>query len=267
MSWGPQGRAAAIAVSFDNLGEASDLERGQWPVNAPLGHHFSVTRALPWVLETLAEAAIRATFFVEGLNAELYPEALRAVDAAGHEIAYHGWSHEVWADLDPARERELLARGVGALGGLGLAPVGFRPPGGELIPSSPRSLTTAGFTYCSPAGVRVEVADGLVRLPFEWALIDAFHYLPHFAPRRRAALGSTTPLAPSALRSTLGHAIDAAVRRGGFLTLLFHPFLLDTDERRAVLRAVLDDLRARIDERAVWCAPLRDVAAAVASPV
>ena len=65
-----------VSVTFDNLGEASDLERGWWPEDEPLGRHFSVTRTLPRVLEALDEAGLRATFFVEGLNTELYPETL-----------------------------------------------------------------------------------------------------------------------------------------------------------------------------------------------
>ena len=38
-----------ICVTFDNLGEVSELERGQSPASRPLGRHFSVTRALPLV--------------------------------------------------------------------------------------------------------------------------------------------------------------------------------------------------------------------------
>ena len=38
---------ATVAVTFDNLGEASDLERGWWPEDEPLGSHHSVTKVLP----------------------------------------------------------------------------------------------------------------------------------------------------------------------------------------------------------------------------
>jgi len=99
-----------VSVTFDNLGEASDLERGWWPEDEPLGHHHSVTRALPRLLEALDEAGLRATFFVEGLNTELYPDTLRELDAAGHEVACHGWQHERWSTLEPAVERERLQR-------------------------------------------------------------------------------------------------------------------------------------------------------------
>lgn len=82
--WGPDARRAGVSVTFDNLGEAADLERGLWPEDEPLGRHFSVKRTLPRILDTLEELELRATFFVEGINAELYPEALLEISNSGH---------------------------------------------------------------------------------------------------------------------------------------------------------------------------------------
>jgi peptidoglycan/xylan/chitin deacetylase (PgdA/CDA1 family) len=208
-------------LSFDNLGEVTALARGEWPADAPVGEHWSVTRALPRLLALLDELSLKATFFVEGLNAELYPDALRELDAAGHEVAFHGWRHEPWGGLDPARERELFERGVKRFGELGLRPVGFRPPGGELTGATIPLLRELGFTYCSPAGGTVSERDGIAILPFRWEHVDAWYYLPKFAG----------PPSASAFRA----ALDADPQA----LLVFHPFLLDTDERFAVLREVL----------------------------
>jgi hypothetical protein len=41
----------AILLSFDNLGEASELERGTWPATCGVGHHRSVIEALPWLAD------------------------------------------------------------------------------------------------------------------------------------------------------------------------------------------------------------------------
>jgi len=103
--------------------------------------------------------------------------------------------------------------------------------------------------------------QGLAVLPFRWTLIDAFHYLPHFAARRRAATGNPQALPPAALRATLSEALRDAVRRGKFLALLFHPFLADADERLEVIRALLGEVRALVDQGVVWCATMRDIAA------
>jgi peptidoglycan/xylan/chitin deacetylase (PgdA/CDA1 family) len=215
-------------LTFDNLGEAADLERGRWPADAPLGRHASVTRTLPRILQLLEESGVRATFFVEGLNAELYPDALREIDAGGHEIAYHGWQHERWAALDPAAERESLERGVRAMDALGLRLVGFRPPGGSLTAATPGLLRELGFTYVSPEADAAEPLGGLDVLPFRWPLVDALYYLPHFADLREQHLGTREEQPPERLRSAIAAAGDDV--------LVFHPFLLGDDERFAVVR-------------------------------
>lgn len=251
---------AVVSVTFDNLGEVTALARGEWPKGEPLGEHFSVTRVLPRILDLLEETGLRATFFVEGLNAELYPEALRGLADAGHEVAYHGWCHETWSGLDADDERDLLERGARAFADLGLRPAGFRPPGGELTPGSTHALRDLGFTYCSPAGEAVETRDGIIVLPFRWPLIDAFHYLPHFGSLRQRFLASHDVLPPARLETDLEAALEAATRDAGYLALLFHPFLAEPDDRFAVLRATLRRVRELADAGAAWCAPCRDVA-------
>jgi peptidoglycan/xylan/chitin deacetylase (PgdA/CDA1 family) len=235
---------ATVTISFDNLGEAADLGRGQWPEGEPVGRHHSVTRALPRVRALLDELDVRATFFVEGLNAELYPQTLTALAADGHEVAYHGWCHEPWAELDPGREHELLERGRQALAALGIELRGFRPPGGRLTAASPALLRELGFAHCSPAGTGTGVRGGVAVLPFRWELVDAFHVLPRFATVRAAQ-------APG-----LGAELAAALADGGHVGPVFHPFLLEDEARLSVLREFL--LAAR--RAGAWCGPHRDVA-------
>jgi peptidoglycan/xylan/chitin deacetylase (PgdA/CDA1 family) len=256
---------AAVSVTFDNLGEVTALARGEWPGDEPLGGHFSVTRALPRIMDLLEETGLRATFFVEGLNAELYPDALRGLADAGHEVAYHGWCHETWSALEADDERHLLERGVRALTDLGLRPAGFRPPGGRLTDASTNALRELGFTYCSPAGEGIDTRDGIVVLPFRWPVVDALHYLPHFGGLRRRLLDSDDVLPPARLGAEVDAALEAVSRDGDYLALLFHPFLAEPDERFAVIRGALARVRQLADAGAVWCAPCRDVAASLRS--
>ena len=246
------GRRAALTLSFDNLGEATALQRGEWPDGEPLGRHFSVTRALPRILAALDEVGLRSTFFVEGVNTELYPDTLMELDARGHEVAYHGWCHEDWAGLDRDREAALLARGVRALSALGLRPIGLRPPGGRLSAASLDLLREHRFRYCSPAGSGLGVDRGVAVLPFEWRHVDAYHYLPRFAPLRERDR-------PAGFEQTLGRALERAVHVGSHLSVVFHPFLVDGKERFEVLRRHLQAVRALVDGGRLWCAPYRDV--------
>jgi peptidoglycan/xylan/chitin deacetylase (PgdA/CDA1 family) len=257
---GPDAWRAAVSVTFDNLGEAADLERGLWPESKPLGRHFSATRILPRILGLLDELGLQATFFVEGLNAELYPEALIEIADSGHELGYHGWRHEYWPNLSPSQETRLLERGVDRMDELGVRPHGFRPPGGRLTPSSPGLLDEFGFTHCSPAGLGIGFLGNLVVLPFEWRLIDAYYYLTRFGDLRKRATGSSEPTSPARFRETLSSALQSVVRDGGHLTLLFHPFLEEQEDRFEIMRGALEELRALAQDGLVWCAPYRDVA-------
>jgi peptidoglycan/xylan/chitin deacetylase (PgdA/CDA1 family) len=257
-TWRSITRRAAVSVTFDNLGEAADLERGLWPESEPLGRHFSVRRMLPRILGLLDKLELRATFYVEGLNAELYPEALLEIAGAGHEIGYHGWRHEYWPNLSPSQKARLLERGVNKMDELGVRPRGFRPPGGRLTPSSPKLLDDLGFTHCSPAGHGIGFLGNLVALPFEWRLVDAYYYMPRFGNLRRSATGSSEPMSPVRFRETLSSALQGVVRDGGHLTLLFHPFLEDQEDRFEVMHGVLEELRNLAEAGLVWCAPHRD---------
>jgi peptidoglycan/xylan/chitin deacetylase (PgdA/CDA1 family) len=261
--WGPDRRRAAVTVSFDNLGEVTELQRGDWPADEPIGRHFSVTRALPRILALLHELGLRATFFVEGLNTELYPGMLVEVGAAGHEVSYHGWCHEQWAELSPTREVQLLQRGVHAMGALGLRPRGFRPPGGRLTGGSATTLGDLGFAYCSPAGRGVGVEHGVAILPFQWAMLDAYHYLPRFGPLRERDHGAADVLPPSRFGATLEAGLRAAIEHGRHLSMVFHPFLAEPAERFEVVSEALAAVRRLVDDRVVWCVPYRDLAVSV----
>jgi peptidoglycan/xylan/chitin deacetylase (PgdA/CDA1 family) len=215
-----------VSVTFDNLGEAAQLELGMWPADVPTGEHFTVVEVLPRLLDLLATHRLRATFFVEGLNAEMYPRALHTIAAAGHELALHAYRHEQWAGLDAAAEAAVLQRAVEAMRHIDVHPLGFRPPGGVLTDRTLQLLGEHGCTYASPAGERAGPRDGLAVLPFRWQMVDAYYDLPQFSGLREHHGDGPEPLTPARMRAAMVAALDAHARQqdGEHLTLLFHPF-------------------------------------------
>ena len=214
-----------VSVTFDNLGEAAQLELGMWPADVPEGQHFTVVEVLPRLLDLLAARRVQATFFVEGLNAEMYPQALRTIVDAGHEVAVHAWRHEEWAALDVGTEVALLGRGTDAMRAIGIEPSGFRPPGGGLTERTLALLGEHGYSYISPAGEREGLLEGLAVLPFRWPLVDAYYYLPQFAGLRERYGDGADPQTPEAMRERMIAALkNHSQRQVGHLALLFHPF-------------------------------------------
>lgn len=223
----PGGARGALSLTLDNLGEAAELELGAIGPEAPLGDHFTATRVLPALLEALGERDLTATFFIEGLNAEIYPDLLREIASSGHELAYHAWRHEQWAELDAEAQAENLAHGVEAFGALGIDLHGLRPPGGGLGTAGVDVLRDAGLRYCSPAGAGAGVDGGIALLPFQWRRLDASCVLPPLATVREAMTGSPDPIEPAAFVAFLEAEIEQLSNEGGYATIVLHPFMLD----------------------------------------
>ena len=218
--FGPEPPPSSLVLTFDNLGEASALERGEQ--TAPTRRDPSVTQALPWLLDELDRHGLTATFFVEAINCELYPDAVREIAERSHEVGHHGWSHETWRELSPENERGALRLGFEAFETLGLRPRGFRPPGGELTAASPALLREHGLEWCSPVGQSPEIRDGLAYVPFDWELVDAYHLMESFGSLRASRGDPPSPRSPAELADFLVHRVAA----GGHQTLILHPFLM-----------------------------------------
>jgi peptidoglycan/xylan/chitin deacetylase (PgdA/CDA1 family) len=254
---------ATLCLSFDNLGEAAELELGAIAADAPLGAHFTATRVVPSILEALAARGLAATFFVEGLNAEVYPDLLREI-ASRHEVAYHAWRHEQWGDLTTAEQAGNLARGLAAFEMAGIEISGMRPPGGGLGACGLGVLRDAGLAYCSPAGAGAGAdRDDLALLPFQWRHVDASCVLPPLAAVREQMVGSAGPLEPDRFLTFLETEIDGLVQRGGFAAIVLHPFMLDAWFGSERLDTLLDRVAASSANGELRVAACRDVAAEV----
>jgi peptidoglycan/xylan/chitin deacetylase (PgdA/CDA1 family) len=104
------------------------------------------------VLAALADAGVRATFFVLGERVRSHPDLLERILAAGHDVQAHGYGHPRHADVD---ERDIAADIDAALAELArhaVAPSLWRAPFGHLAPFSAalaeeRGLRLAGWTH------------------------------------------------------------------------------------------------------------------------
>jgi len=86
----------------------------------------------PQVLDVLAAAEMRATFFAIGRQAQRYPELIRRVSAAGHEIANHTFEHRHPWTMSARVARSQVRDGAVALGDiLGHSPRLYRSPHGR----------------------------------------------------------------------------------------------------------------------------------------
>lgn len=87
-----------------------------------------------WI-HLLNENGATSTCFILGEFAQRYPNAVRRLAQAGHEIASHGATHDLIYRMNRDQFREFLKRGLGTVGDLtGRVPYGFRAPSWSVDP-------------------------------------------------------------------------------------------------------------------------------------
>lgn len=242
----------------------SMLSRGEYGVNV----------GLPRVLDLLKRKNITATFFIPGHTVCAFPEAMKTIVDAGHEIGHHGVFHENPASFDIDGEREILERGIRISEKvLGVRPVAYRSPAWDLSPNSVGLLQEAGFlfdTSCmaddfNPYYLRVgdkwspttmmefgEVSD-LVEMPITW-LLDDFIVFEHI-------WGSQEGLRrPRDIEELWREEFDYgyANHDGGSMTLTMHPQVIGRGSRITMLERLIDYM---MDHEGVTFAPQGVVAA------
>ena len=81
------------------------------------------------LLALLDKTQVRGTFFVLGWVAERYPELVKRIATAGHEIASHGYWHRLVYELTPEQFAEDIASSVDAItSACGIRPRAYRAP-------------------------------------------------------------------------------------------------------------------------------------------
>jgi polysaccharide deacetylase family protein (PEP-CTERM system associated) len=113
----------------------------------------AVVKNTKWFLQTLAEHHTRATFFILGEVAQMFPSLAKDIHAAGHEIGVHGFLHKQIFKLTPDAFSQEVSRCKKLLEDLtGAAVIGHRAPAFSVMPQTQWSfdvLCEAGFEYDS----------------------------------------------------------------------------------------------------------------------
>lgn len=260
-SW-PDGKRAAACFAFDLDAESAVLSADPSSASrmSVMSHQsYGPLTGVPRLLRLLDIHGIRATFFVPGYTARRYPDVVRSIAAAGHEIAHHGYLHEPLTGADEVTETGYLERGLDALIEVtGERPVGYRAPLWELNYRSPGLLADRGFLYDSslmdsdwPYELRAGTGS-LVEIPIQWALDDweQYCYVPD-------VFGSGLIESPAKAAEMWSLELSAMRDEGGCFVLTAHPFLSGRPSRAAALGRIMTEAASGGD---VWIATLAEVA-------
>ena len=93
-----------------------------------------------WILKTLDDFGVKATFFCIGNNAEKHPEIVDEIRQNGHSVGIHGYEHRrglykegdaFFSDIE--KSKNIIKSNL------------FRPPHGNITPSQAKKLKNLGY--------------------------------------------------------------------------------------------------------------------------
>ena len=254
------GARVCVALSFDPDHETGTLREGSTSVGRLSQGQYGSRAGMPRILDLLKRYDIKASFFVPGVVARLYPDEQTRTVAEGHEVGMHGWIHERTSPLEEGVERELMQRAFDTLTkATGRQPVGVRVPSWDFSANTLKLIREMGLLYDSSLMADDEpyelVEDGeptgVVELPVEWIKDDA----PYLNMARFEAVRPYTP--PSAVLEIFRREFDGAVRENGLFLLTMHPHIIGHRSRFAILEELVQHMRGTAG---VWFATHEEVA-------
>lgn len=126
----------------------------------------------PRMLKLFDRYNIKTTWFVPGHSAQTFPEQMKDVAAAGHEIGVHGYSHENPIAMTREQETAVLDKSIDLIGELsGKRPTGYVAPWWEFSPVTNELLLERGIKY-DHSLMHNDFHPYYVRVGDSWTKID-----------------------------------------------------------------------------------------------
>ncbi len=115
---------------------------------------------------------IKTTWFIPGHSIETFPQQMKAVAEAGHEIGIHGYSHENPISMTPAQEEAVLDKCIELVEQLsGKRPTGYVAPWWEFSNVTNELLLKKGIKY-DHSLMHNDFHPYYVRVGDSWTKID-----------------------------------------------------------------------------------------------
>ena len=133
---------------------------------------FAGEVGVPRLLNLFRKMNMTTTWFVPGHSLETFPEQIRAVADAGHEIGLHGYSHENPIHMTRQQEEDVLDKTIDLIvKHTGQHPRGYVAPWWELSPNTAELLLAKNIKY-DHSFMHHDFQPYFVRTGDSWTKID-----------------------------------------------------------------------------------------------
>jgi len=193
------------------------------------------------LVELLDKHDTKATFFVLGWVAERYPDLVKALVRQGHELASHGYGHELVTTQSPEQFRHDVRKAKHILEDLTGTPVlGYRAPSFSITAESQWALSILveeGYRYDSSMYDRFQRSEDARACNGVIQIDTAAGMIWEVSPSTLNVWGFQVPVAgggyfrlfPYAASKTLLQRLES---QGGKLVMYFHPWEIDPEQPR-----------------------------------
>ena len=259
----PNGARIAVMLTFDF--DAETLQESRFKERISFGDRsrgeYGPGEGLKRCLRVLDARQVKGTFFVPGVVAERYPDHVRQIAEASHEIACHGYAHETELGIPRETEAANLAKTEELLAAIsGKKPIGHRAPGSIMQMYEADLLHERGYLYSSSMKncdwAYCYERDGkkipLVEFPADYYLDDfSFFYFTLGVPRHK------TTYTVEYVREIWQDEFDGLAEEGNkIMCLKLHPQLIG----RASRAKMLEELIGYMQANGAWIATCEEVA-------
>lgn len=133
---------------------------------------FSGEVGSPRLLKLFERWGIKTSWFIPGHSLETFPEQMKAVAEAGHEIGMHGYSHENPIAMTPEQEEAVMDKCIDLITDVcGRRPTGYVAPWWEFSRVSNELLLKKGIKY-DHSLMHDDFTPYYVRVGDSWTKID-----------------------------------------------------------------------------------------------
>ncbi|WP_269495832.1 polysaccharide deacetylase family protein [Castellaniella sp. S9] len=133
---------------------------------------FAGEVGVPRLLKLFDRFGIQTTWFVPGHSIETFPDQIRAVVDAGHEIGMHGYSHENPIAMTAKQEEDVMDKSIELITRLcGKGPTGYVAPWWEFSTITNELLLKKGIKY-DHSLMHHDFQPYRVRVGDSWTKID-----------------------------------------------------------------------------------------------